>query len=249
MINDGINNVPDKTIALFDFSNGEVSKLIKKPSRKRDWFTPHFYNCLPLVIGNQYGFEIVSAFDFNILWNGGDYRYDTNVSQVLTEENKENVIVQSASSHFGHGIVSINTDIVFRTPPSVNLIVTGPINTVLPGITPLTGIVESDNIRTTFTINLKVNQPNVLIHIPKGTPLATLIPIPRYFGDKFEIKDSLDIFDKKIFEEELDIYIKQGIRRNNKNVRIYNGQEGKGDRDYFIGRDYDGNLFSDHQKP
>jgi hypothetical protein len=249
MINNGINNVPDKTIALFDFTNGKASKLIKKPSRKRDWFSPHFYHCLPLAIGNQYGFEIVSGFGFNVLWNGGDDRLDTNVSQILTEEDKDIVLAQSVQSHFGHGIVTLHTGIVFRTPPGVNLITTGPINTVLPNITPLTGVIESDNIRNTFTVNLKVNQPNVLIHIPKGTPLATLIPIPRYFGDKFEIKDSLDIFDKEIFEEELNIYTKQSIRRDNENVKTYNGIQGKADRDYFIGRDYHGNLFSDHQKP
>jgi hypothetical protein len=249
MINDGINDVPDKTIALFDLVNGQASKLIKKPSKKRSWFDPHFYHCLPLAIGNQYGFEIVSAFDFNILWNGGDNPRDTNVSQILTEEDKENIIPQSASSHFGNGIVTIHTEIIFRTPPGVNLIVTGPINTVLPGITPLTGIVESDNIRTTFTVNLKVNQSNLLIHIPKGTPLATLIPVPRYFGDKFEIKDFLDIFDKELFEEELIIYNKQSIRRTNANIAIDNGEKPKMDRDYFSGKDYDGNIFPDHQKP
>jgi hypothetical protein len=249
MINDGINDVPDKTIALFDFADGHASKLIKKPSRKRNWFSPHFYNCLPLAIGNQYGFEIVSAFDFNILWNGENDRTDTNVSRILRQEDTDTLYGQSIGSDFGHGIVSIHTEIIFRTPPGVNLIVTGPINTVLPGITPLTGIVESDNIRNTFTVNLKVNQPNVLIHIPKGTPLATLIPIPRYFGDKFEIKDFLDIFDKELFEEELIIYNKQSIRRTNSNIATDNGEEPKMDRDYFSGKDYDGNIFPDHQKP
>jgi hypothetical protein len=249
MINDGINNVPDKTIALFDFADGEASKLIKKPSSKREWFSSHFYNCLPLAIGNRYGFEIVSGFDFNILWNGGHDRSDTNVSPVLIQEDKNILFAQTVSSHFGHGIVTIHTSLVFRTPPGVNLIATGPINTVLPNITPLTGVIESDNIRNTFTVNLKVNQPDVLIHIPKGTPLATLIPIPRYFGDKFEIKNSLDIFNKEIFEEESDIYTKQCIRRDSDNIKIHNNQEAKPDRDYFSGRDYYQNKFLDHQKP
>jgi len=249
MINDGINNVPDKTIALFDFANGEASKLIKKPSRKRDWFSPHFYHCLPLAIGNQYGFEIISAFSFNILWNGGDHISDTKISPILTEVDKDVRLSQSVQSHFGHGIVTVHTEIIFRTPPGINLISTGPINTVLPNITPLTGVVESDNIRNTFTVNLKVNQPDVIIHIPKGTPLATLIPIPRYFGDKFETKNALDIFDKKIFEEELDIHKKQTIKRNIENNKIQNNEKGKIDRYYFNGRDYYGNIFLDHQKP
>ena len=249
MINDGINNVPDKTIALFDFANGEASKLIKKPSRKRDWFSPHFYNCLPLVIGNQYGFEIASAFSFNIFWNGGNDVSDINISPILTKKDENIFLIQRAVSNFGHGIVTISTSIIFRTPPGINLISTGPINTVLPNITPLTGVIESDNIRTTFTVNLKVNQPNVLIHITKGTPLATLIPIPRYFGDKIEIKDSLDIFDKEIFEEELDIHEKQYNRRLANNIKIEINEKIKPDRDYFSGKDYYQNKFLDHQNP
>ena len=32
---------------------------------KRDWFSNYFYYCLPLSIGNQYGFTIHSNFDFD----------------------------------------------------------------------------------------------------------------------------------------------------------------------------------------
>jgi hypothetical protein len=38
---------------------------------KRDWFTSHFYYCLPINIGNQYGFVIKSLIDFDIFWEGG----------------------------------------------------------------------------------------------------------------------------------------------------------------------------------
>jgi len=80
MINQGF-NVPDKTIAIFSdplltgFASTErdrIKNIIDKPSKKRDWFTPHFYRCLPLTIGNQYGFIIKSEFDFSFIWDGGD---------------------------------------------------------------------------------------------------------------------------------------------------------------------------------
>jgi hypothetical protein len=57
MINQGI-NVPDKTIAIFTdpyktlFHSTEKNRLnniIEKSPKKRDWFTPHFYRCLPLL--------------------------------------------------------------------------------------------------------------------------------------------------------------------------------------------------------
>ena len=76
MINQG-NNVPDKTIAVFGdppwhFNNKErLYNIVDKSPKKRDWFTPHFYRCLPLTIGNQYGFIIKSEFDFSFIWDGG----------------------------------------------------------------------------------------------------------------------------------------------------------------------------------
>jgi len=249
MINDGINNVPDKTIALFDFANGGASKLIKKPSRKRDWFTPHFYHCLPLAIANQYGFEIITAYSFNIFWNGGELTTDTNISPIITEDFYDILLLQDVRSHFGYGIVTIHSTIIPRTPPGVNLLVTGPINTILPNITSLTGVIESDNIRNTFTVNFKVNQPNVLIHIPKGTPIATLVPIPRYFGDKFELKDGKEIFGEELFKEEEEVYWLQTNRRTSENLKVDTGEIIQKDKDYFTGRDYYGNKFLDHQKP
>jgi hypothetical protein len=33
---------------------------------KRDWFIKHVYFCLPLVIGNQYGFAIKSLKTFKV---------------------------------------------------------------------------------------------------------------------------------------------------------------------------------------
>jgi len=248
MINQG-NNVPNKTMALFDFSDGRASSLIKKPNKKRDWFSPNFYHCLPIAIANQYGFEIVTAYSFNIFWNGGEAAADTNISPIITEEDLDIFLVQTVVSHFDHGIVSIYSSFIPRTPPGVNLLVTAPINTILPNITPLTGIVESDNIRTSFTVNLKVNQPNVLIHIPKGTPIATLIPIPRYFGDKFELKDGKEIFGEELFREEEEVYLLQTKRRTIENNKSANGEQKHKDKDYFVGRDYYGNKFLDHQKP
>ena len=80
MINQG-NNVPNNTIAVFtdpfvvNLESKERDRLfnvIEKSPKKRDWFTPHFYKCLPLTIGNQYGFVIKSEFDFSFVWNGQD---------------------------------------------------------------------------------------------------------------------------------------------------------------------------------
>ena len=80
MINDGINDVPDKTIAIFTapevankaLTQQRILNMVKKPNKKRDWFDPHFYRCLPLTIGNQYGFMISLEYDVTFEWNGGN---------------------------------------------------------------------------------------------------------------------------------------------------------------------------------
>lgn len=248
MINQG-NNVPDNTIALFSFFDLQASSLIRKPKKKRDWFTPNFYHCRPLTIANQYGFEIISAYAVNLFWNGNNGIDDLTITRLISKEEEHMQNIQNFESNFANGIFSVFTDIIPRTPPGVNLLITGPINTVLPGITPLTGIVESDNIRIHFSVNLKVNQANTLIHIPKGTPLATIIPIPRYFGDNFKLKNANELFSKELIEEESEIVFKQSQRRvNNKFQHEISGSKPY-DKDYFTGQDYYGNKFPDYQKP
>jgi len=78
MINQG-NNVPDKTIAIFlnktdkdiNLTNERTSKIIHAPNKKREWFDSNFYRCLPLTIGNRYGFIITLEYDIAFEWNGG----------------------------------------------------------------------------------------------------------------------------------------------------------------------------------
>ena len=60
MINDGVNDVPNNKISVFNVSGEKIkiSDIVTKPSKKRSWFDANFYRCIPLSIGNQYGFVI-----------------------------------------------------------------------------------------------------------------------------------------------------------------------------------------------
>lgn len=123
MINQGI-NVPDKTIAIFtdsfmhDFENKKkerLSNIIDAPPKKRDWFTSHFYRCLPLVIGNQYGFIIKSEFDFSFIWDGGD-GIESIAFEIYKNNEKVNKQYPQIDSHFGSGIITISPPFWLRTP-------------------------------------------------------------------------------------------------------------------------------------
>jgi hypothetical protein len=251
MINDGVNNVPDNTIAVIlgnkdnhKKMRNTLDKILTKPDKKRDWFSVHFYRCLPLAVANQYGYVVKSEFDFEVMWDGGEGK--DAITFYFNKELKEiNKLYPRVSSEFGHGVFTINPPWVLRTPPGVNLMTMNPPNYVLPNVTCMTGTIETDNIRRNFTFNMKIQIPNIKIRFPAGTPLAAFIPIPRYFPDKFELKIAEDIFDKEVMDEEYRVM--EQIDNHRKTVEPTKPY-GVG-RLYFRGLDGDGNKFKDHQFP
>jgi hypothetical protein len=257
MINQG-NNVPDKTIAVFmepihldQFNFEQFTSLVKKPKKKRAWFDPHFYNCLPIVIGNQQGFVITANFGFSAIWNGGPSHNDLIIKydEVMHDENGHSQrLFPRVFSHFGFGTISIATPFLFRTPPGVNLMTINPPNHILKNVTVLTGSVETDNSSMPFTFNLRLHEPHVLTNFPKGTPLSGFIPVPRYFCDGFEIKDASTIFEKEVFDEEIKSFTDSVNKRETTQKERMAGAEAKLEKDYFYGKDVYGNTFPDHQR-
>jgi len=245
MINKGI-NVPDNTIAFFCTQEQiPANDIFKKPQAKRDWFDKWFYNCLPLTIGNQYGFILTNKQSFNVIWNGGNGREDINISFIgdPSIDNGYNV-----ESHFGHGILTISVPFVLRTPPGINLMTINPPNYIIDNATPMTGVVESDNIRLPFTFNIKIQKPNIVTNFAAGEPLAAFIPIPRYFADSFEIKNGKDLFDKETYNEEVDAFTDHVKKRTKQYLEVKDNKEAL-EKDYFYGKDVYGNKFQDHQSP
>lgn len=252
MINDGKNNVPDNTIVFFPkvkkdgtlVSLDEVNDTLEQCGPKRQWFTPHFYRCLPLTIANSYGFLIKSQYTFSVVWNGGNDRDDVKFfyDEPIEEIDKK---YPKIWSHFGSGIITINPPFVLKTPPGVNLLTINPPNYVIPNITVMTGAVESDNLRSNFTFNLKIQIPNIEVVFPAGVPLAGFIPLPRYYADGFKLQNCSDIFDQVLIDEEYEAHNFFDEKRLD---AIKNNKFGI-DRDYYLGKDSFGNPFRDHQKP
>jgi hypothetical protein len=159
---------------------------------KRDWFSKHAYLCLPLVIGNQYGFAVKSLHHATFLWNGGPEPADTTITVHNTEEADAFGGLQLLASQFGLGIVTVQTAFALRTPPEVNLMTLQPPNAFIDGLQNLTGVVEADNLRRDFTFNLKITRPGFPIEIKVGDLLAAVMPIPRGFVEKFEMIDAYE---------------------------------------------------------
>ena len=252
--------VPDNTIVFFpiipnsgiESFNLNYIDLFLKPlniSHKRDWFTPHFYKCLPLAIGNMQGFVFSLPYSFSVIWNGGINNEDILINFYDDFEPFKNINFIYPSSEFGSGILTIHYPLTLKTPPGVNLMTIAPPNFPLPGLSPMTGVVESDNLRFSFTLNIKIDIPNVKIEILKNTPLIGIIPIPRYFCDSFVLKNAYDIFNKEIIEEEMNVAEEHSKIRNNTINNLKNNNETFYDKIYYSGKDALGNKFTDHQLP
>lgn len=238
--------VPEKTITTIpetpEFADNS-SLIVEsfKGNIKRDWFTNHAYWCLPLTIGNQYGFGIKSLKKFSILWDGRECFSGLTVEILEECENPAN---QKITSHFGMGTVTIQNRFTFRTPPGVNLMTINPPNYWIDGIQHMTGVIETDNLRRDFTFNLKVTRPNHTIIINKGDFIGCVIPIPRYFVDSFELKSPNELFSNQDILEEQKAMFDFGIERSAYDIKKPHGNG----RRYFDGKDVYDNNFSDHQK-
>lgn len=261
MLNQG-NNVPENTIAVFlNHRNSpeasidpwdlnplkwdEFNNIVKRPSKKRDWFDKYFYNCLPLTIGNQYGFVITADFSFSVIWDGSNTKEGLKVIYHFPKEDAENMLIEPlVISNFGHGIVTVLTPFVLRTPNKVNLMTINPPNEIIKNATVMTGVVETDNLRMPFTFNIKIHEPNVITTFEAGKPICGFIPIPRYFADNFELKNAVDIFDKQVIDEEVQALKDHTAKRLDSSLPV-----GYVEKDYMLGQDIYSNKFLDHQKP
>lgn len=236
------NEVPPNNIVVIPFQNGikSYSDEILEPlagNTKRDWFTSHFYYCLPLVIGNQYGFLVKSAVNIDVIWNGTDAAEITFLDSDIHKK-------QIVTNHFGNGIITFQNMFSLKTPPGINLMTVQPPNMFIPGCSIMTGVVEADQIRRDFTFNLKITVPNLKISIRKGDPIGAFIPIPRYFVDNFSISMVEDIFDLESHNSEISDIMELARQRQNEDAT----KPHEAGRKYFNGEHAFGDRFSDHQK-
>jgi hypothetical protein len=208
---------------------------------KRDWFSNYFYYCLPLTIGNQYGFTIHSNFDFEATWNG-ETGLEGVVDIAIAGSNHDRV--QFIDGNFGHGIITISHTFGFRTPPGVNLMTIQPPNIYIPGVVAMTGVVETDQLRRDFSFNLKMTDPGRTVSFKKGDVLAAFIPVPRYFIDSFDLAPASEHFDKDILANEFEDQMELNRQRNAEDL----DKKFESGRKYFNGEHAFGCSYADHQK-
>lgn len=197
--------------------------------------------CLPLLIANQTGWELLNPSGFTAGWDGGDEIAAVNIWPHSETQ------VPWVISHFGSGILTWYVPYLFRTPSGYNLLVRGPANMPKDGIAPLEGIVETDWTVATFTMNWKFTRPGYLVKFEAGEPIAMVVPILRGELERFRpvLRDGtseasmLAAFQQ--FSASRQEFL-QALKTPGSRAAALGWQ-----RDYMLGRNPDGTVAPEHQ--
>ena len=155
------------------------------------------YRCLPLVIANQYGWEILSTHRVRASWDG------TSGPESLSVESAYGNGGLHCQSHFGEGVLTFQIPFLFKTPRGWNLMVRGPTNSPKDGIVALDGIIETDWAHSTFTMNWRFTRA-CTVEFAVGEPICLFFPIRRgvleMFRGEFRMLEADRKFENKFRE-------------------------------------------------
>lgn len=202
-------------------------------SPRRDWmdgFT-HMYRCLPMTIANQNGWVIESPCNISAMWFGNS---DPKTSMHFWLDSEYNVPNPWVKCHFLGGIITFEFDFVIKTTEKTNLLVRGAPNFFVDGAHPLEGLVETDWLNFSFTMNWKVTQPHKLVMFKKGDPICFIQPVPHNYSETFDFEIDYMENNPEVHRKFADWHdSRMEFSKNRKN----NLESKKWQKDYFDGRD------------
>ncbi len=145
--------------------------LLPLPAR-RSWMDaqPYAYQCPPLVMANQWGWQITCPAEVSVSWDGSPEPAGVRVEVAPP-------FAGSIKSQFGQGIITFGPPWLFRTSEGWDLLVKGPSNHWKPNCAPLEGVIETWWLPYTFTLNWKLVSPGT-VTFARGEPLAQIVPVP-----------------------------------------------------------------------
>jgi len=160
-----------KAMRILEHGWGEGWTLRPSPTR-RAWMDEHpqTYQCLPMVVANQWGWQVLCPTDVRVDWDGSP-----GVGGLRVEVAPQ--WAPAVKSQFGRGIVTFSPPWVFRTPPGWDLYAKGPGNRWKANCSPLEGVIETWWLSYPFTLNWKLVEPGE-VHFARGESLGQLVPVP-----------------------------------------------------------------------
>lgn len=163
--------------------NSDDFAPIRPARRERRWIEEldqkYAYRCLPLLVANQYGWEILSTHHFRASWDGSSSCDGLRVENLYGDGRLH------CKSHFGWGVLTFQMPFVFKTSEGWDLYVRGPTNSPKDGIIALDGIIETDWAPSTFTMNWRFTRA-CTVEFEVGEPICLLFPVQRGSLERFD---------------------------------------------------------------
>ena len=131
------------------------------------------YRCLPLAIANSHGWSIGSPSGFAAVWDGSTAPAGVTV---YPDPGHRGALPVGL---FGHGILTFHVEGLFRTSPGWDLWLSAPPNMPKDGIGALSGVVETDWMPFSFTMNWKFTREGHPVRFDVDEPIAALFPVRR----------------------------------------------------------------------
>lgn len=165
---------------------------------ERQWMddTPNrfAYRCIPLSIANASGWQMLNPLEFEAEWDGTDGKDAISI----TATKKLDIVKSFVMSHFGCGILTFQTGYIFKTPPGWATWLRGLPNTYKEGIFALDGVVETDWLPFTSTMNWKFTKPGK-VKFETNEPFCFITLIPHQELDNMQ--PQIKVMDQKLFND------------------------------------------------
>lgn len=159
---------------------------IEQAPSSREWMdeTPngYAYRCPPMTYANKHGWCVRLAQDVEVIWEGKPEAESTTIIC-----GREQNGFRMADHSTGNGVVTFHLNAIPRTSPEWNIWIMGAPNLVIPGASPLGGVVESDWMFSSPTSNWKLTEPGKLVTFKKGDPVIFFVPVHRTELEKFRV--------------------------------------------------------------
>lgn len=167
------------------YSKGQRLSIEQSPVT-REWMDQtalgYSYRCLPMTYANRHGWCIRLVEDVEVTWHGNPSLKSTEIHNGRTQNG-----VRFADNGTGNGIITFHLNAIPRTSKDWNLWIMGAPNLVIPGASPLSGIVESDWMFTSPTSNWKLTEPGKKVIFRAGDPVLFFIPIHKTQLEEFTL--------------------------------------------------------------
>ncbi len=233
-----------RTLQLTAYRVSKSALELVTGEQRREWMDAlperFAYRCLPLLIANQAGWDLLSPTGFSVRWNG---KPDLDAIKFKWDEGP----VDSVASHFGSGVLTFTPGYLFRTTKDHNIWVKGTPNLFKDGIVPLEGIVETDWAPFTFTMNWKITRPKHWVRFEKGEPVCRIVPFPRHYLESFQPRTQDVAKDRRTAKQYLEWRESRAAFIDDLNARKEEAVEQGWQRTYVRGENMRGVRIKDHQ--